>query len=868
VIYCTVCEKVYNWIDHHTICDQKNFKETSEIIEEIKKLAEDCSSVIRESEKHKTILQKSKESIYKHANDIIKIINLKFYENFSKTIESFFVNIPKQNFDQNFAEIYKFIELYKPMTNATPTLVEVDDENMDHHISSSLNMNCDKRYSMGNPRKVNSNAELGINKSKFTPLYRSVAIPNNYDNYNNINDNNDNDNDETNITNNITNISSNYRHVRSDSENKCIKPIYKSVQRNLNLKVLRSTSPKRMVPVYSENKYSTRILQDCEVDMENFDLQMDEDEIKANTAIKKSPDVLRVNDNLFSKASTHKIPLLDKISQSQSITNVQAAKVELSPLTLNVRKRVESSSNIKQIVNNLTYNLNIDELNQMDTSRTKQKIIVRSDKIEIINNDSDRSEEGAGEREGKNNTNTSSKIDINFDRSNNINNMSINLNMNNINNNYNNSNTNINTNNTNISNNRISEFTTDDKSSYQSKYQSHQSQPYQSQPYQSQAYLSQAYQSTHGDILEPQTLKGLDTETLNELFKLFNKTKDSVERVNKFSSQVEFTSETIKEQLSNNFGHLSESITNSLFGLFDNITNSFTSNHRRYIISYIEGTKKIFLYDTKKNKAETKDFELSIKNRFSSSQSIEFDDSDYIFITGGKVNTGFFSIEDPGYSNQFQILKWSNAKVDASGQMPRKKAFHASLYFNAKLYIIGGAQSMGSSYRECESYNLYDKRWELMPSMNNGRSNPSICVFNNKFLYVFRGISLPDDFLDTIEFINLNNEKQGWGIFKPEDPGMTWTGGINSGVVVLNDKSILIFGGQYNKKNSNSSYIFDPIKKMIFKGNDLERFANFNSQGTIFEKSLVSIDLKNEWNKTIGMHSYNLESNSWSYIQN
>ena len=86
VIYCTHCEKVFNWIDHHTICDQKNFKETSEIMGEIKKLAEDCCYVIQEEQKHKTILKNSKDSIYKHANDIVKLINLKFYENFSKTI--------------------------------------------------------------------------------------------------------------------------------------------------------------------------------------------------------------------------------------------------------------------------------------------------------------------------------------------------------------------------------------------------------------------------------------------------------------------------------------------------------------------------------------------------------------------------------------------------------------------------------------------------------------------------------------------------------------------------------------------------------------------------------------------------------------
>ena len=40
VIYCTTCSKVFNWNDHNLVCDQKFFKETSEIVDEINKLAD------------------------------------------------------------------------------------------------------------------------------------------------------------------------------------------------------------------------------------------------------------------------------------------------------------------------------------------------------------------------------------------------------------------------------------------------------------------------------------------------------------------------------------------------------------------------------------------------------------------------------------------------------------------------------------------------------------------------------------------------------------------------------------------------------------------------------------------------------------
>jgi len=150
-----------------------------------------------------------------------------------------------------------------------------------------------------------------------------------------------------------------------------------------------------------------------------------------------------------------------------------------------------------------------------------------------------------------------------------------------------------------------------------------------------------------------------------------------------------------------------------------------------------------------------------------------------------------------------------------------------------------------------------------MPSMNTTRSNPSLCIYNNRFLYVFRGVSLPDNYLDSIEYLDLNYEKQGWQIFRPEDPGLTWSGGINSGVVVINEKKILIIGGQINRKNCNSCYVFDPIKKAVFKGKDIEKASSFNTHGTVYDKKVEIFDMKNEGNKDVAKHRYDIDSNMW-----
>ena len=66
--------------------------------------------------------------------------------------------------------------------------------------------------------------------------------------------------------------------------------------------------------------------------------------------------------------------------------------------------------------------------------------------------------------------------------------------------------------------------------------------------------------------------------------------------------------------------------------------------------------------------------------------------------------------------------------------MPRKRAQHALIYFENKLEENNDNKINGSV-----SYNLVDKRWELLPSLNYTRDNPSLCLYNKSYLYAFRG---------------------------------------------------------------------------------------------------------------------------------
>lgn len=72
-------------------------------------------------------------------------------------------------------------------------------------------------------------------------------------------------------------------------------------------------------------------------------------------------------------------------------------------------------------------------------------------------------------------------------------------------------------------------------------------------------------------------------------------------------------------------------------------------------------------------KCEIREF-VDLKFRLKANMSVEFDDSDLIFLTDGKIsNSGLFS-GDNTYSNLFLILGWTSRKVELHY---RKRANHS-----------------------------------------------------------------------------------------------------------------------------------------------------------------------------------------------
>ena len=226
-----------------------------------------------------------------------------------------------------------------------------------------------------------------------------------------------------------------------------------------------------------------------------------------------------------------------------------------------------------------------------------------------------------------------------------------------------------------------------------------------------------------------------EIQIMNKTVKNFNKIKDILNKMNKYSNEYINTNTLLINQIDKNSQEINDKIVSDYCLLLNEISYNFHQSYKRFIISYTENTTKISLYDTRLEKYQTKDFKETLKNfpSLNHSLSVIFDDFDLFFISGG--------IEFGNYdsSNILLSFRWSSMKIEFIDEMPQKRAFHSSIYFDNNLYIIGGMSENNNYLNNCYCFNITKKKWIKMPDINITRLNPSLCIYNNNYLYVIRG---------------------------------------------------------------------------------------------------------------------------------
>ena len=178
-----------------------------------------------------------------------------------------------------------------------------------------------------------------------------------------------------------------------------------------------------------------------------------------------------------------------------------------------------------------------------------------------------------------------------------------------------------------------------------------------------------------------------------------------------------------------------------------NLTNNINIIEAKYVCQPIENTNIIIIYDVINKKPIIKNFlnNLFISQFPTNCAWINYKNN--LYISGGNYNgTNFENLikYDPE-KNQISIL----------GKIPENKEHHSMCCDdNDNIYIIGGTNN------SILKYNIVEQKWIKFNNELNIQRNHPICVIKDDELYIFFGMGLFFNYINSFEKTNINGKEE------------------------------------------------------------------------------------------------------------
>ena len=862
IIFCPQCNKIFYWKEHYKFCEQKNFQNCDNILDEIKINCEESAKILKLIKENGDLINKYKIELYNVTNNIMKEIHKKYINKVKFNIKNKLLNTKYSiDFQKVKYDMINFIKLFLPYseyfdTNEISKIIE----NNNYARINNTNILCNSYSDMKNKTKALINK-----KNAFSPPVKNLVL-------------------------------SEKKYQTIISNNEISKKVNNKINKFLNNKNIRNKNT--MKEIISEVKEPE---EDLSLPLEVTIL--DDEGVNGTERVK----IKKYHDNNISKfKKINKVSQEDlnkenksTIQNDKSILKKNVKKNDLTQLNQQTHQKKSSKFDIKSILN----------AEDIDEDNTKNKIIVGLKDIKVVSL-----------KQSMQNLNNN-KFKLNLIKSK----MKLpgkKISLGHINNfvkkSPKNNNINDNTKKDNVNNNgrmlkkinfdtpslsllRSSEFVKRDFRFVSNEQNMNKNSSKKNNKNNNLNINMSLASTTSGfnnllDVINtPYTINHASTKenlsSRNNTKKLYsvpqknspfvnenmlnnyNSTKESVYKLKKYYDMILFLSSEINNNIDKNISLLNDKIMSNYDLLLSEIAFKSPRVQKNFCFSFFPNTYNIILYDPFNKKFTVKNFNHILNNKnktilkpFDLSNSIIFDDNDLICITGGTSS-----------NDKIIIISLSNENIIYNKAMPCRKAFHKSIFINNKLYIIGGESQNKKVSSECFSFDLSQKNWNSLPQLKKARKNFSLCFYNESILYVFMG---EDDtnILDSIEFIdinnlnNLNNKTIGWSIFKPIDYGFVWHSMKNSLVINIDRDKILIIGGEDNQNNLyKDCFLFKPSNNNIFKGIDLRVPAAFISEGCFYKDEIFGLDYKNKTQNHFWiLHIYNIKNNFWNaaYINN
>ena len=862
IIFCPQCNKIFYWKEHYKFCEQKNFQNCDNILEEIKINCEESAKILKLIKENGDLINKYKIELYNVTNNIMKEIHKKYINKVKFNIKNKLLNTKYSiDFQKVKYDMINFIKLFLPYseyfdTNEISKIIE----NNNYARINNTNILCNSYSDMKNKTKALINK-----KNAFSPPVKNLVLSEKK--YQTIINNNE----ISKKINNKINKFLNNKNIRNKNTMKEIISEVKEPEEDLSLPLevtilddegVNGTERVKIKKYHDNNiskfKKINKVSQE-DLNKENKStIQNDKSNLKKNV---KKNDLTQLNQQTHQKKSSkfdiksilnaedidedntkNKIIVglkdIKVVSLKQSMQNLNNNKFKLNLIKSKMKlpgKKI-SLGHINNFVKKSPKNNNINDNTKKDNfnnnGRMLKKINFDTPSLSLLRSSEFVKRDFRFVSNEQNMNKNSSK------KNNKNNNLNINMSLASTTSGFNNLLDVINTPYT------INHASTKENLSSRNNTKKLYSVPQKNSPF-------------------------VNENMLNN----YNSTKESVYKLKKYYDMISFLSSEINNNVDKNISLLNDKIMSNYDLLLSEIAFKSPRVQKNFCFSFFPNTYNIILYDPFNKKFTVKNFNHILNNKnktilkpFDLSNSIIFDDNDLICITGGTSS-----------NDKIIIISLSNENIIYNKAMPCRKAFHKSIFINNKLYIIGGESQNKKVSSECFSFDLSQKNWNSLPQLKKARKNFSLCFYNESILYVFMG---EDDtnILDSIEFIdinnlnNLNNKTIGWSIFKPIDYGFVWHSMKNSLVINIDRDKILIIGGEDNQNNLyKDCFLFKPSNNNIFKGIDLRVPAAFISEGCFYKDEIFGLDYKNKTQNHFWiLHIYNIKNNFWNaaYINN
>lgn len=150
------------------------------------------------------------------------------------------------------------------------------------------------------------------------------------------------------------------------------------------------------------------------------------------------------------------------------------------------------------------------------------------------------------------------------------------------------------------------------------------------------------------------------------------------------------------------------------------------------------------------------------------------------------------------------------AVINFRAKLNKSRYGHSLVYCDGSIYVVGGFESGKDDecLVECERYIIKEDRWIEIGSCNYGVSDPSLMVFDDKYIYKYGGyIGYSGEICRMLERYNMVRDE--WiEIPLISDSQIEMFAGAKSSTLQINSQEIMILGGQTETFLSSDSCYF------------------------------------------------------------